>query len=363
MDIRQYVNQRARDLSRTGRRIKQLRVFDFNYIPDRPLMRREVRPVTDALLRYAATGIPNHLLLFGSRGCGKTLMVKYLSKLLAEHGLRFFYVNCRQHNSSFKILAHLLGVRPRGHCLDELWQRFCQTYTSRVVVILDEVDLISDKDRSKDLLYLLSRTSAGYMAVLLSNNPRFLRGLDESICSTLQPQVIHFRNYDASEIQNILHARAKAGLADPPHNQLPQIAALTTKYTNSDVRVAIKTLYYRALEPQADLEELFNRASRDLVRDVLGDLNDRNLLILRAIADMPQDQPLVKAVYRRYKQLSLELREQPYSYVYFYSNLSYLQSVGLIVLVSTKLGRCYTNSIQLLFQPEVLKNVWQCRYG
>ncbi|MFW6106950.1 MAG: Cdc6/Cdc18 family protein, partial [bacterium] len=351
------------DLHRTGRDIKQLRVFDFNYIPERPLMRPEVKPVTDALLRYAATGIPNHLLLFGSRGCGKTLMVKYLANLLADQGLRFCYVNCRQHNTSFKILAHLLGVRPRGHSLDELWQRFCGSYSGRVAVILDEVDLISDRDRNKELLYLFSRSSAGYMAVLLSNNPRFLRGLDQSIRSTLQPHVVHFRNYDANEIQRILTDRARAGLADPPYSQLPQIAALTTKYTNSDVRVAIKTLYYLALEPEAQLEELFNRASRDLVRDVLADLNDRNLLILKAAADISEEQPLVKAVYRRYRQLSLQLHEQPFSYVYFYSNLSYLQSVGLILLVSTKVRRSYTNRIQLLFQPQVLRAIWRQRFA
>ena len=221
MDISEYVSRRARDLRHTGRRIKQLQVFDFNYIPDRPLMRREVKPVTDALLRYVATGIPNHLLLFGSRGCGKTLMVKYLARLLSDHGVRFAYVNCRQHNTSFKILAHLLGLRPRGHSLDELWQRFCDTYPGRVAIILDEVDLISDKDRNKDLLYLVSRSSAGYVTVLLSNNPRFLRGLDQSICSTLQPHVIHFRNYDAAEIHQILKDRARAGLTDPPYGKLP----------------------------------------------------------------------------------------------------------------------------------------------
>ena len=92
-------------------------------------------------------------------------------------------------------------------------------------------------------------------------------------------------------------------------------------HTNSDVRVAIKTLYYLALEPQADVKETFERAQRDIVQDVLGDLNDRNLLILRAAT--LESQPFVKAIYERYRRLSQQMHEEPFSYVYFYTSLSY----------------------------------------
>jgi len=324
-------------------------------------MREEAKRLIDALLRYKTTTIANHILIFGSRGCGKTLMVKYVSQLLHEKlDLVFVYANCRQHNTSFKILASLLGVRPRGCSLDELWQRFCDMHSGRVVFILDEVDLISDKDRNKELLYLISRSQHNYMAVLLSNNPRFMSNLDESIRSTLQPELIHCRNYDAHEICEILKDRAKLGVAKPPSKRLTHIAALTTKETNSDVRVAIKTLYYQALEPSADVKEMFNRARRDLLQDVLADLNDRNLLILKAAAATTE--PFVKLIYQNYRQLSLQLREEPFSYVYFYSALSYLQSIGLILMISTKIGRSYTNRIQILFDAEVFRPVWQTRF-
>ena len=365
MQIREYLSQRAQHLAKTSRRIKDFRVFDFNYIPEQPLMRDEAKPLIDALLRYTATGIPNHLLIFGSRGSGKTLMVKYASQLLGQHdhkpGLTFAYANCRHHNTSFKILAKLLNARPRGCSLDELWDRFCRQHAGQVVFVLDEVDLISDKDRNKDILYLISRSSENYMAVLLSNNPRFLSNLDESIRSTLQPELLHFRNYNAKEILEILKDRARSGIVKPPRQALPQIAALTARNTNSDVRVAIKTLYYLALEPRVNVTELFERARRDIVRDVLADLNDRNLLILRAAAKVSM--PYVKAVYQQYRELSRQLHEEPFSYVYFYANLSFLQSLGLILLLSTKVGRTYTNRIQVLFDAELLAAIWQARFG
>ncbi len=112
MEIHEYLREKEKRLSRGMSRIRDFRVFDFNYIPEKPLMRQELRAVIDGLLRYQKTEIANHLLIVGSRGCGKTLSVKYLQKLLQERGLSVLYANCRSHNTSFKVLANLLGVRP-----------------------------------------------------------------------------------------------------------------------------------------------------------------------------------------------------------------------------------------------------------
>lgn len=362
MGIADYLKQRAHELEESSSRIRDYRVFDFNYIPDQPHMRQEIKPIVDACLRYAQSGIPNHLFIFGTRGCGKTLTMRYLGRLLHEqHHLDVIYANCRQHNTSFKILAYLLGVRPRGCSIDELWQRFCRSHTDKTILILDEVDLISDKDSRREILYLISRSSANHMAVLLSNHPKFLSSLDESVRSTLQPELVHFRNYDAVEILHILKDRAHAGLRHVTEATLAQIAGLTVRETNSDARVAIKTLYYAALADAPDLPALFHRARRDLVADVLADLNDRNLLILKAATELPE--PFVKAVYAQYRHLSAQHRLEPCSYVYLYSSLSYLQSIGLIVLTSTKVGRAYTNRIQVLFQLELLDRLCGERFG
>lgn len=199
------------------------------------------------------------------------------------------------------------------------------------------------------------------MAILLSNNPKFLNFLDESVKSTLQPEFVHFRNYSAPEVLRILGERARLGLFRSPRLLLQKISALTVKNTNSDVRVAIKTLYYSALEPEIRLEEHFERARRDILADVLNDLNDKNLLILKAALN--QREKYVKSIYERYRRLSVEVGEEPFSYVYFYSNLSYLQSLGLILLISTKVNRAYTNRVQLLFSPSLLETIWQVRFA
>jgi len=361
MDIEQYVSERQKHLDKSKGQISNFEVFDFNYIPQKPLMREEVKPVIDSLLRYQQTGIANNVLILGSRGCGKSVLAKYLMKVLSQQGqLDFAYANCRQHNTSFKILASLLGLRPRGCSLDELWQRFTDARKGKTIFILDEVDLISEKDKNKDILYLISRSPNSYMAILLSNNPKFLTLLDESIKSTLQPEIVHFRNYNALEIEKILIDRARTGLKFLPEQIIREIAAMTVKNTNSDVRVAIKTLYLWALEPTVPLKDHFEKARRDIMFDVVRDLNDKNLLILKAA--LSQQDGYVKDVYQAYRKISVQYREEPFSYVHFYSNLAYQQSLGLILLVSTKINRTYTNRIQLTFDPGILAAIWQTRF-
>ncbi len=155
--------------------------------------------------------------------------------------LQFVYVNCRYHNTSYKILAYLLGIQARGRTLEELWQRFTGQYPGKVVFILDEIDMLSEKDKQKEILYRISRSANNYMAVLLSNNPKFLQLLDESTLSSLQPEITYFKHYNAPEIEQILRQRAQAGLKSLPEEPIRQIAALTVKNTHSDVRVALKT--------------------------------------------------------------------------------------------------------------------------
>jgi Cdc6-like AAA superfamily ATPase len=147
MDIQEYLNNKRARLEKSSERIKDFSVFDFNYIPPNPLMREEAKLVIDAILRFQRTGIANNLLILGARGSGKSVMAKYLMSILKQdQELNFLYVNSRQHNTSYKIIANLLGISARGSSMDELWGRFSQTYRARTIVVLDEVDLISDRE-------------------------------------------------------------------------------------------------------------------------------------------------------------------------------------------------------------------------
>ena len=362
VDIENYLAKRLASLDGETSQVRDFRVFDFAWVPDRPLVREEAKPIIDALLKYARTGIPQNMVVLGSRGCGKTLLMRYLQRLLKERaGLEILYANCRTDNSSFKILAGFLGASLRGTSLQELYARFESRYRSPTVVVLDEVDLISKKDPNKDILYFLSRSERGYITVCLSNNPRVLAELDSSIRSSLQAETLYLRNYDATQVAEILRLRAEAGLREVNEDQLAKIAALTVQRTNADVRVAIKTLFYAVTGEGHDVEESFDRAQRDIYIDLISDLNDRNLLILRAVEQTRER--FVKKVFRTYEQLSRDVGEASFSYVYFLNNLSYMQSLGLVMLIQTKVNRAYTSKVSLLFSERVLDSIYRIRFG
>ena len=339
--------------------IRDFEVFTFSYVPPQPVERPEMEQMTRAILRYEHSGIPTNIFIFGSRGCGKTMTLKYLQRLLSQDPLsaRLLYVSARDNNTSFKMLAHLLGVSPRGFSLSELFERFRKAYPRRTVVVIDEIDFMSDKDPHREILYLMSRAPENYMLILSANNPKFLSEMDSMTRSSLGPIPLHFRNYDATQICAILAQRAERGLSSCSVSLLNQIAALVASKTNSDVRVAIKTLYYAATVPGRSLEESFEHAQRDLMADLICDLNYNNVLVLKAI--LGNRDKLVKEVYREYLLLCSVKHERAFAYTRWYHNLGYLQSIGLILLVSTQTGRTYTNRIDPLFEEALLKRAYE----
>ena len=362
MDIKSFLQQEKDRNADVRRRVKDFSVFDFGYIPSEPIMRDESKYLIKELIRFEISGIPTHLAVVGSKGSGKTLTLKYLQGLLNADGrLNVVYANCREHNTTFKIFAHLLGVQARGASQGELYERFCREHPGKTVVLLDEIDLMSVKDKSKEILYFLSRSQNPFMVIMLSNSCRYLRDLDLSTKSTLQPVSVYFRNYDATQIQEILRQRAAQGLHSWDDGKLSQIAALTTRQVNSDARVAIKTLFYSVTKDSADIEHCFEKARKDIVFDMIHDLSAPNLMILQAVVTGESD--FAKQVYQRYRKLSVRHGERPFSYVYFYSNLSCLQSMGLVALIATKVGRTYANRVMLTFEQSVLDTVFRLRFG
>jgi Cdc6-like AAA superfamily ATPase len=361
MDIESYFQKREDQYTQSNL-VKNYKVFDYNYIPEKPLMRQECRPIIDALMRFKVSGIPTNMSIIGSRGSGKTLTLQYLRKMMEKRkGLDMVYVNCRHHNTSFKIFSQLLGQENvAGSSLVNLYERFVREYPRKTVIILDEINLMSPKDKNREILYFLSRSEKPYMVVMLSNTPHILKQLDAATKSSLQPFPLYFCNYNAGNIYQILLDRAQKGLHSWDEGEISKISALTTKKTNSDARVAIKTLFYRVMAPENPIDQCFEDARRDLILDVINDLMDTNLMILWAAATGKSD--LAKDIYNRYCRFSHDHGVKPFSYVYFYANLSYLQSVGLLALISTKVDRAYANRVLLTFDKSIAEQICKLRF-
>ena len=362
MEARPFVCKQREKENSSSRQVKDFTVFDFNYIPPEPPLREESKHLITEMLRFEMSSIATHQAVIGSKGSGKTLTLKHLQQVMNEEtDLNVIYANCREHNTSFKIFAYLLDVQARGASLSELYTKFCEKYQGKTVVLLDEIDLMSPKDKRRDILYFLSRSENPYMVIMLSNNYKVLSELDPSTKSSLQPITVFFKNYDAQQLQDILRDRAKAGLHEFQEGRLAQIAALTTKRTNSDARVAIKTLYYTATEADKDMEACFEKAREDIIAEMINNLADPVLMILWAIVTSKSE--FAKEVYKSYSKQSVAQNEKPFSYVHFYSHLSYLQSMGLVALVATKVGITYAKRVVPTFDEPILEPIYRLRFG
>lgn len=361
VDIKGYMAKQRETFKKQSEHVRDYSVFDFNYMPEEPHFRDEAKDIISSLIRYEKTGIPTNQVIFGSRGSGKTLTIKYLTKILEqESSLRVIYANVRYYSTSFKILAHFLKTSSRGNSMSELYERFRAKYPSKTIIILDEVHLWAPKEKQRELLYLLSRDAANYLVIMLSNDPRFLSEIDQSVKSTLQPELIHFQNYDAVEMTSILQARANLGLSKCEPKVCHEISAITVKEANSDVRVGLKALYYWATHEIKETSHCFENARKDIYADLVNNLSDTNLLILRAVSAV--EDKFAKKVYRAYREISERVGMTSCSYVHFYNQLSYLQSLGLILLLSTKVNRTYANRISLLFNQEIVAGFFRARF-
>ena len=349
----EYLRNQREYVCKEMANIKNINVFDFNYVPDEPIERPEMDAIVRTILRYEHAGIPTHMFVFGSRGSGKTMTMKHLKRLFREHSAaKILYVNVRENNTSFKILAHLLEVTPRGYSVDELFRRFRHQYPPPAVLVLDEVDFFSEKDPGKEILYLVSRCKENYALIMLANSSRFMQTIDVRTRSSLNLVPLLFKSYDAVQIGKILHQRARQGLKKCSDTLIQKIAALVTRNANADVRLAIKTLYHAATDQTKNLNDHFNAACRDLTREVIGDLNENNKLALKAI--VASETGMAKDVYRHYEQLCKKEKEHHFSYVHFSHNLSYLQSLGLILVSSIRRGKVYINQIELTCEHSLI---------
>ena len=132
------------------------------------------------------------------------------------------------------------------------------------------------------------------------------------------------------------------------------------KDANSDVRVAIKALFYWATSENQNVDHCFENARKDIYVDLIADLSDTNLLIMKAVTLVKDN--FAKKVFTAYHEIAKRIGELPCSYVHFYNQLSYLQSLGLIMLLSTKVNRTYANRISVLCNPEIIREVYIIRF-
>ena len=193
MDIESYLTKRMASLDGETSLVRDFRVFDFAWVPDKPLVRDEARPIIDALLTYGRTGVPQDLVVLGSRGCSKTLPHALPAAVAQGEGGTGDPLRQLSHG---QLELQDPGGVPRGPTpaaprYQELYAHFEAGYRKApTVVVLDEVNLISKKDpKTKDILYFLLPLRTGvHDGICSPMPPGSWRTFDPSVRSSLQAE-------------------------------------------------------------------------------------------------------------------------------------------------------------------------------
>lgn len=217
---------------------------------------------------------PPNVLAYGPSGTGKSLIVNRVlneyQDALKEQGedLATVQINCEWLQSNFqaceKIAKHVSRlekveeeVSVSGLSTHKALTNTVETvdeYYDGLVVIIDEVDLLVNPRRSNSeesafsaLLYQLSRMNdlVGFndmSVVALTNQPDFMRDLDSRAESSFNPRDVHFPDYDANQLREILYNREDAFFDDVLEEDVIPLAAAFAAQDHGDARKAVDLL-------------------------------------------------------------------------------------------------------------------------
>lgn len=211
--------------------ITNARVLQTDWVPAEVVHRNvEKNRLRDALQPVVDGGRPEHALLSGPSGVGKTCLARYSLQEVEEQrlGIHTQHVDCWNAARPYRVLLELLNPVAPTHDIHRSTAR--DTMLSRLreveepyLVVLDEVDQLDDDDLLRELYGIPELT-----LLLVTNDASDLFGpLDERLRSRMRTAVqIEFDRYDLETLVAILERRAKAALEPDAvdYSQLERIA-------------------------------------------------------------------------------------------------------------------------------------------
>lgn len=311
---------------------------------------------------------PSNVFIYGLTGTGKTAVTKLVLRKLKERApqsVEYTYVNCRQNNTSYRVLAELakhIGLRIpfTGLALGEVMKRLLQALERKrmiLIVVLDEIDNLV-KRQGDDVLYFLTRvnenlSSSKVSVIGITNDLKFTEFLDARVKSSLGEEELVFPPYTAVQLEDILRRRAQEALNEGVIDEevLQRVAAIAARQ-NSDCRLALDILLKAADLADREgaskitiehVERARNEIEKNLAVDVIKTMPLHVKLVLASIYLLARGGGskfiTTGLVYDKYKELAGKVGIEPVTSRRVSDILNELDVVGIINAKVISLGR------------------------
>jgi cell division control protein 6 len=292
-------------------------LLEINHLPEEGRIvgrDEEIRQLANAVNPGIFGQSPSNVLIYGKTGTGKSLCAKYVSRRLVqtadEEGVSAThdYVDCAQDGTETQAVQTIASnvntdetdiyIPDKGISTATYYKRLWKILDAEydvVLIILDEIDKLEDDD----ILMQLSRAGeAGKLesckigVIGVSNKIKYKDRMDERVKSSLCEREFVFPPYDASQLNEIMHARSDAFHEGVLEDGVISRAAALAAREHGDARKAIDILRYageiaQSTEAETVREEFVTqareRAETDRFRELIRGSTPHSRYVLQAL--------------------------------------------------------------------------------
>ncbi len=312
--------------------IRDRSLLDPNHIvgEDRIVGRdQQLQEVTKMLRVALGDNRPPNLFLYGPSGTGKSLITKAVCKKLTQicesRDISFgtIEVNCQDLDTLGVAIYELaeqaaaeasveVEVPKHGVATKDKWDelyRIINENFDTVVFVLDELDMLVGRRDKKEpafsrLLYNLSRAEANdeleahVSVVAISNDTKMMESVGSRAQSSFTPEDVHFDDYDANQLRQILRRRTDAFREGVLDDEVIPLAAAVAAQTHGDARKAIDLMRVAGelAEREGDdrivtdhVREAQDKVEKNRVLEVVRGISNQKKLCLYATAAVAQE--------------------------------------------------------------------------
>ncbi|MFB0560645.1 MAG: ORC1-type DNA replication protein [Candidatus Lokiarchaeia archaeon] len=359
--------------------------LSIDYVPEHlPHRENELKQLASIFrVVLEKPGNSQRVIITGNVGTGKTALAKNFGNqiviIASRRGinLHYIHINCRRERASFSILNRIVktfnpSVPRRGFSMEELLQimkEILEEKDMHIVLTLDELDFLLRRE-GEELLYALTRLFDEQLNAVqrlslvgIMRSEALFRGLDSSIISSLQQNIIRLREYSATQLETILSERVNEAFytGTITNEEVTFIAEIAAK--QRDARYALEILWRagKIAETQNDthvLPEHIRKAKSDIHpvvrKDILRDLPVQHKVLLLAISralTIEKAYVTTSETEKIYRIVCEEYNIRPRRHTQFWEYLNELEKQGII---TTKLsGTGMKGKTTLISLPDI----------